>query len=123
MSTAPKRRWFRFSLRTVFVAVTIFCVWLGFQFRIIHQRQSMLRWIRDHRGSTYEMSSGSHWRAELVPSWRQWFGDRPIKFIIFNEEDLPDAGQLERIEQLFPESNINSYAQTTGHNFDRKPND
>jgi len=27
--TAPKRRWFSFSLRTLFVVVTAFAVWLG----------------------------------------------------------------------------------------------
>ena len=27
----PKRRWFRFSLRTLFVLVTAFCVWLGWE--------------------------------------------------------------------------------------------
>ena len=29
--TKPKRRWFRFSLRALFVLVTAFCVWLGWE--------------------------------------------------------------------------------------------
>jgi hypothetical protein len=29
MTTAPKRRWFKYSLRTLFVVVTAFGVWLG----------------------------------------------------------------------------------------------
>jgi WD40 repeat protein len=32
MTPAPNRRWFRFSLRTLFVVVTILCVWLGIRF-------------------------------------------------------------------------------------------
>jgi hypothetical protein len=27
-SAPPRRRWFRFSLRTLFVLVTVLCVWL-----------------------------------------------------------------------------------------------
>jgi len=27
--TPPRRRWLRFSLRTLFAVVTVFCVWLG----------------------------------------------------------------------------------------------
>jgi hypothetical protein len=30
MTTAPKRRWFAFSLRTLFVLVTVFGIWLGY---------------------------------------------------------------------------------------------
>jgi hypothetical protein len=29
MTFAPKRRWFRFSLRTLFVVVTVTAVWVG----------------------------------------------------------------------------------------------
>ena len=43
MSEAPKRRWFRFSLRTLFVVVTVCCVWLGWQLHIVRERQAMLR--------------------------------------------------------------------------------
>jgi hypothetical protein len=28
--TPPRRRWFRFSLRTLFVVVTLLGIWLGF---------------------------------------------------------------------------------------------
>ena len=29
--TKPKRRWFKFSLRTLLVVMTALCVWLGFK--------------------------------------------------------------------------------------------
>ena len=32
-----KRRWFRFSLRTLFVAVAVFCAWLGYHVNWMHQ--------------------------------------------------------------------------------------
>ena len=42
MTLAPKRRWFRFSLRTMFVAVTLTCVllsWGGINLRRIASRE------------------------------------------------------------------------------------
>jgi hypothetical protein len=42
--TAPKRRWFRFafSLRTLFVAVTVFGCWLGYSLNWINQRHAFI---------------------------------------------------------------------------------
>ena len=45
MTAPPKRRWFRFSLRTMFVVVTIFGVWLGWQLKIVRERKAILREI------------------------------------------------------------------------------
>jgi hypothetical protein len=41
--TKPKRRWFRFSLRTLFVLMTIICVWFGYSFNWIGQRHDYLK--------------------------------------------------------------------------------
>ena len=43
--TKPKRRWFQFSLRTLFVVVTVFGVWFGLEIRHIRQRADMLKWL------------------------------------------------------------------------------
>lgn len=42
MSPAPKRRWFRWSLRTLFVVVTLVCCWLGYAIPWIKQRHAFL---------------------------------------------------------------------------------
>ena len=42
MTAPPKRRWFRFSLRTMFVAVTVFGVWLGWQLKIVREREAII---------------------------------------------------------------------------------
>ncbi len=39
---APKRRWFAYSLRTLFVVVTVFGVWLGYELNWIRQRHEFL---------------------------------------------------------------------------------
>ena len=47
MTAASDRRRFRFTLRTLFAAVTIACVWLGWEFKCVQQRGG-LRAVHDH---------------------------------------------------------------------------
>jgi hypothetical protein len=42
MADAPKRRWLRFSLRTMFVAFTVVAVWLGWNVYIVRQRKAFI---------------------------------------------------------------------------------
>ena len=43
MEGAPKpRRWFRFSLRALFIAVTVGCVWLGFRVHYARQQATAI---------------------------------------------------------------------------------
>jgi len=42
MTPPSHRRWFRFSLRTVLVLLTLFCVWLGVQVKWIRDRHDVL---------------------------------------------------------------------------------
>src|SRR4051812_16595172 len=48
MIRLPKRRWLTFSVRTLLVAVTIFCVWLAWQVSIVRERSKLRRWAADH---------------------------------------------------------------------------
>lgn len=42
MPPVPRRRWFRWSLRTLFVAWTLFGLWLSWQLHIVRERNRML---------------------------------------------------------------------------------
>ncbi len=47
MTHAAKRRWFRFSLRTLFVVVTVFGVWLGWEIKYVRDRRRFwIEWSR-----------------------------------------------------------------------------
>ena len=41
-----RRRWFRYSLRTFLILLTLFGVWLGVQVKWIRDRQQALDWLR-----------------------------------------------------------------------------
>ena len=54
MATEPtkrKRRWFRFSLKTFVVVLTVFCVWLGLLVYRVNKQREVIQWVKDHRGT------------------------------------------------------------------------
>jgi hypothetical protein len=53
MTETPKRRWFRFSLRTLLLAVTIFGVWLGSRVHHAHQQKKAIAAIEAIDGYWY----------------------------------------------------------------------
>jgi hypothetical protein len=47
--TAPNRRWPRFGLRTLFIAVAVFGCWLGYYIHWIRERQVGREWLDAHK--------------------------------------------------------------------------
>src|SRR5262245_35817365 len=92
MSIRPSRRWLRYSLRTLLVLVTVFCLWLGWQVRIVHKRKAALREIEDagggsSRGTTpYLSPMGEVRRAQSLPFWRHWIGDENVVSITWPDK-------------------------------------
>jgi hypothetical protein len=57
MTAKPRRRWFSFSLRTLFVLVTLLSVWLGYELKIVRERRALVTWIEQHGGYISDDSS------------------------------------------------------------------
>jgi hypothetical protein len=99
MSTSPRRRWFQFSLATMFVVVTAVAIWLGWELKFIRDRKATIaRMVADGSGSAIPKP------ASLYPSWRRRLGDELFGLII-----VPDAwteGDAMAVKSLFPESRI-----------------
>ncbi len=55
---APKRRWFRFSLRTLLVITALFGVWLGYNVNWMRQRREFIV-----RHNAIFQAYGEDWRA------------------------------------------------------------
>jgi len=110
----PPRRWFVFSLRTMFVVLTIFACWLGWELRIVRQRQAMLRWVEEHGGHIDTYDAPVHWvdmtdpeiqaMRRTFPAARRLFGDQPIALVLFEEGGQADDEDIDRIVAIFPEA-------------------
>ena len=102
--TPPRRRWFRYSLRTLFVVVTVFCVWLGVQVKWIHDRHAFLRrypYFLDL--PAYNTQYIEITPREAVPWSLRILGEQEVDMLLGGE--LSEAEQR-RIRQLFPEAYI-----------------
>jgi hypothetical protein len=107
----PNRRWLRFSLRTLFVVVTVFCVWLGYHVNWIHQRRALLN---------EQNVAVSFAPARRPPSFGLWLlGERGATavFLQYNgwlgiEWSEADEARKIRASQLYPEAQIETWGGT-----------
>jgi hypothetical protein len=110
-----KRRWYQFSLRTLFLVVTAVGVWLGWEAHVVRERKAALEEIQRAGGSSWTMADFCQLWDQLqeprpkeasatVPFVRAWFGDEPIPEIDVAHDAPP--GEEKRIAILFPEANV-----------------
>jgi hypothetical protein len=110
MTTAPKRRWFAYSLRTLFLVVMVlaaFGYWLGWNINVVHQRQALRT-----RGDVM-FGTGSAEENERIlrvakptaqPSLsyiRRLLGDEPAEAVLVFEDPV-----FSLVVSLFPEATV-----------------
>jgi len=98
--TPPRRRWFAFSLRTMFVGVVLIAASLAL---VRHQ----LDWIEE-RHQEFLWEEGD--LGDAPPPWHLWiFGERyGVEGMSIGVTD-PDVGapeERERMQRLFPEARV-----------------
>ena len=108
MTTVSKRRW-SFSLRTLFVVVTVFGCWLGWQVKTVRDR-SNTRYEIEARSAKIAAESVLGGSARVVragdplaklPWIRRALGDEPVGLTLFPGELSPS--DLEKAD-YFPEA-------------------
>jgi hypothetical protein len=100
--TKPKRRWFRFSLRTLFVMVTIIGVaagWAGYQLNWIRQRHAF---ISNSPPKIVGLVAGRNDPTFKSPWTLNLFGEEPIRKLLGVQEQY-----VSEAKALFPEATIN----------------
>jgi hypothetical protein len=123
--TAPKRRWFRFSLRTLlfFVAAVTGLAWIGMTWGRVRQHNQIAREAIESEGM-----DGRHFvEASLLPEeWAlrrraklpyMWslLGAEPMDVIVL-DPNLYDDGDLRLYQRYFPEADV-----TREHLYDPPP--
>jgi hypothetical protein len=111
MPSPPGRRRLQFSLGTLFVFVTVFAVWLGWELKFIRERNSFLALLDDCRTAEIEAARGRFvfswiltpaYEDPVIPVWRRWLGDQAQGVIIL-PGNTTDA-HLQTARELFPEA-------------------
>jgi hypothetical protein len=109
----PKHRWFRFSLRSLIVFVTILCVplgWVSYHFNLVRQRTNFMRNVdaenpQENQWWLAQMKKAfSNLQPKPISDLRRSFGDREYSIII-----LPpsyDESAVDKANQLFTEAMI-----------------
>jgi len=106
----PRRRWFGYSLRTLFVVVAVVCVLLGWQTHVVQHRQAMLMQIVTSGGyvggpgngfDAYTLARRLPISPDGVGMLRRLMGDRRVRCIDF-QRDL--TAQDLRAIAAFPEA-------------------
>ena len=111
----PKRRWFRFSLRTMSVAVTVFGVWLGWQLKIVSERKAILNELRAAgkpisgmieaiQAVEAEIGSIPGLNHCQVSRLRRWLGDESVFRLFIPVGANPEL--IHRTEIAFPEASL-----------------
>jgi len=105
------RRWFRFTLRTFFVLLTLVCVWLGWL-------GVQWKWIRERRAFLAAHPHGiraTPWPGETIakgPGLLWIFGEKGYtRMGVVVGAELPTISEAEVLEvrRLFPETIIHVY--------------
>jgi hypothetical protein len=107
----PRRRWLRFSLRTLFVLVTVIACWLGWQVHVVQHRKAILKQIEADGGffpDSFKYSTGimmfrSGDYDYQISKTRRSLGDRPVHSIVFRRRLT--AADRHAIE-AFPEAEL-----------------
>jgi hypothetical protein len=96
----------------MFVVVTVFAVWLGWELKFIRDRRAFLAAMDDLRTSETQDAIGMFisgtWLTTpgtSLPFWRRWLGDEPQTIIILPRTS--SEGDRETAVRLFPEAQVN----------------
>src|SRR5262245_45135019 len=106
MTIRPFGRWLRFSLRTLLVLVTLFCVWLAREVRLVQKRKAVLAEIQATNGLFSE--AADYGKSASLPFWRHWMGDQHMAELCLPEKYVLEIGQarVEAVKERFPEASM-----------------
>ena len=98
MAQISTRRWLTYSSYALLIGIALFCLWLGWQARIVSERTDVKTMVKSYGGDWKEDRPGA-----LRVSWaREMIGDKPVSVFV-NLGKLPNS-EVNRVKDAFPES-------------------
>jgi hypothetical protein len=107
-------RWFRFSLRTMFIFMTLLCCWLGWEASVVRERHSVRRELGANPAFIFvtakawaEVAIGASTPKVRIPIVRVWLGDEAIQQIGYMRY-MPgfSEDEVKRLSRVFPEAQL-----------------
>ena len=93
----PKRRWFQYRLRTLFVLMTLVCVWLNYNAWRYHREEAIVAGILTKDPQAVVVWGG--------PSWLNWLDEdsvplifRRVEAITLKQEDVSIPAGLSELQ-------------------------
>jgi hypothetical protein len=83
----PRRRWFQYRLRTLFVLMTLVCVWLSYNAWRYHREQEIVAGIMARDSEAVVVWAG--------PSWLKWLGEDSVPTIFRRVQEITFDGDIE----------------------------
>jgi hypothetical protein len=105
VNVAPKRRWFRFSLRTLFVVVAVFAVWLGWNVRQIRTRDVLLKSIQSRGATIYQTTYNGREPSLRLPPLYYIIGCGPIGCVWLRDDRFTED-DVQAVKRTFPEAEV-----------------
>ncbi|HJN08885.1 MAG: hypothetical protein QGG09_19600 [Pirellulaceae bacterium] len=104
MTTRPKRRFLRFSLRAMLVVLTVFSVWLGVQVNRARNQRAAVNWVTKNGGEVeYDWTFNSKLEPP-GPRWlRQKIGDeyfQSVVQVLVGRSEVHDLSPLVKLPAL-----------------------
>src|SRR5262245_17735800 len=116
MDGKAKRRWLRFSVRTLLVAITILCVWLGWQVSIVRYRRTAREKIEASGGNLLDGLGGNivlrrdghplqsiNWVRRMIGEekvWVVWFPRTATNDDLTTAAAFPEAAVYDSLPQF-----------------------
>ena len=91
----PRRRWLRFSLRTLLILVTVLSVplgWVGWRLGQIRREQATIAWIEERGGEvSFQYGTDKSWWEKTTD---KWFGERRVRSVSLHNKQVSDVSPL-----------------------------